>query len=96
MLVPLYKGKGDVRDSGAYRGVKLLEHRMTVVERVFERRLRNVMTVNEMQCGFLPGKGSVDALFMTRMLWENYGKKKRRLYICFVVLEKAFDRVRRR
>jgi hypothetical protein len=33
VLVPLYKGKGDVRDCGAYRGVKLLEHAMKVVER---------------------------------------------------------------
>ncbi len=39
VLVPLYKGKGDVRDCGAYRGVKLLEHGMKVVERVLERRL---------------------------------------------------------
>ena len=38
VLVPLYKGKGDVRDCGAYnRGVKLLEHGMKVVERVVEK-----------------------------------------------------------
>ena len=96
VLVPLYKGKGDVRDCGAYRGVKLLEHGMKVVERVFERKLRNMVTVNEMQCGFMPGKGTVDALFIARMLQEKYGKKKRRLYMCFVDLEKAFDRVPRK
>ena len=28
VLVPLYKGKGDVRECGSYRGVKLLEHGM--------------------------------------------------------------------
>ena len=96
VLVPLYKGKGDVRDCGAYRGVKLLEHGMKVVERVLERRLRNVVTVNEMQCGFMPGRGTVDALFMAKMLQEKYGKKKRKLYMCFVDLEKAFDRVPRK
>jgi hypothetical protein len=96
VLVPLYKGKGDVRDCGAYRGVKLLEHGMKVVERVLEGRLRNAVTVNEMQCGFMPGRGTVDALFMTRMLQEKYGKKKRKLYMCFVDLEKAFDRVPRK
>ena len=96
VLVPLYKGKGDMRDCGAYRGVKLLEHGMKVVERVFERRLRNVVTINEMQCGFMPGKGTVDALFMTRMLQEKYGRKKKKLYMCFVDLEKAFDRVPRK
>jgi hypothetical protein len=63
VLVPLYKGKGDVRDCGAYRGVKLLERAMKVVERVFLMRLRKMVEIDEMQCGFMPGKGTVDALF---------------------------------
>jgi hypothetical protein len=94
--VPLYKGKGDVRDCGAYRGVKLLEHAMKVVERVFLMRLRKMVEIDEMQCGFMPGKGTVDALFMARMLQERYGRKKRKLYMCFVDLEKAFDCVPRK
>jgi hypothetical protein len=57
----LYKGKGDERDCGAHRGVKLLEHGMKIVERVFERRLREIEKVNDMQCGFMPGKGTIDA-----------------------------------
>jgi hypothetical protein len=68
---------------GAYRGVKLLEHAMKVVERVLLRRLREVVEIDEMQCGFMPGKGTVDALFMARMLQERYGRKKRKLYMCF-------------
>ena len=96
VLVPLYKGKGDVRDCGAYRGVKLLEHGMKVLERVFERRLRAVVDIDEMQCGFMPGKGTVDALFMVRILQEKYMRKNRKLYMCFVELEKAFDRVPRK
>ena len=96
MLVPLYKGKGDVRDCGAYRGVKLLEHGMKVLERVFERRLRAVVDIDEMQCGFMPGKGTVDALFMVRILQEKYMRKNKKLYMCFVDLEKAFDRVPRK
>jgi hypothetical protein len=85
----------DARDWGAYRGVKLLEHCMKIVERVFERRLREVVEVNDMQCGFMPGKGTIDALFMVRMLQEKYDRKKKKLYMCFVDLEKAFDRVPR-
>ena len=96
VLVPLYKGKGDARDCGAYRGVKLLEHGMKVVERVLERRLREVVQINEMQYGFMPGKGTVDALFIARILQERYGRKKKKLYMCFVDLEKAFDRVPRK
>ena len=37
--VPIFKGKGDVMDCGAYGGVKLLEHAMRIVERVPEKRI---------------------------------------------------------
>ena len=51
-LVPLYKGKGDVKECGSYRGVILLEHGMKVVERVLEDRLRDSVTMNAMQQGW--------------------------------------------
>jgi hypothetical protein len=76
--------------------VELLEHAMKVVERVFLMRLRKMVEIDGMQCGVMPGKGTVDALFMARMLQESYGRKKRKLYMCFVDLEKAFDRVPRK
>jgi hypothetical protein len=44
---------------------------MKVVERVFLMRLRKMVEIDEMQCGFMPGKGTVDALFMARMLPER-------------------------
>ena len=40
VVVPIFKGKGDVMDCEAYRGVKLLEHPMKIVERVLENRIR--------------------------------------------------------
>ena len=57
MLVPFYKWKGDTRDCGAYRGMKLLEHGIKIVERAFERTVREVVDVNNIQCGFMPGRG---------------------------------------
>jgi len=96
VLVPLYKGKGDPKGCGSYRGIKLLEHGMKVLERVLERRLRQKLNIDEMQCGFMPGRGTIDALFIVRQLQEKYLQKKKKLYYCFVDLEKAFDRVPRR
>jgi hypothetical protein len=58
---------------------------MKIVERVFLMRLREMVEIDEMQCGFMPQKGTVDALFMTRMLQARYGRKKRMLYMGFVV-----------
>ena len=39
VTVPIFRGKGDVMSCGSYRGVKLLEHAMKIVERVLERRI---------------------------------------------------------
>ena len=40
VLLPVLKGKGDPIECGSYRAIKLLEHSMKVIERVFERRIR--------------------------------------------------------
>jgi len=39
MVLPIYKGKGDPMECGSYRGIKLLEYAMKVVERIFENRI---------------------------------------------------------
>jgi len=40
VILPIYKGKGDPMECGSYRGIKLLEHAMKVVERIFEHGIR--------------------------------------------------------
>ena len=47
MVVPIFKGKGNVMSCGSYRGVKLLEHAMKIVERVLERRIQTLVNLNE-------------------------------------------------
>ena len=94
-LIPIYKGKGDPMECGSYRVVKLLEHGMKVLERVMERRLRRKVNIDNMQFGFMPGKGTVDAIFIVRQLQERFLEKKKDLFYTFVDLEKAFDRVPR-
>ena len=64
VVVPIFKGKGDVISYGLYRGVKLLEHAMKVVERVQERQIRTLINLNKMQFEFVPGKGTKDATFL--------------------------------
>ena len=66
---------------------------MKIIERVFERRLRNVVDIDEMQLGFMPGRGTIDGIFAIRQLMEKYRAINKHLYLVFVDLEKAFDRV---
>jgi len=40
-------------ECGSYRGVKLLEHAMKVVERIFEHRIRQQIEIDDMQFGFM-------------------------------------------
>ena len=69
---------------------------MKIVERVLERRIGTLVSLNEMQFGFMPGKGTVDAIFIVRRMQEEYQKKDKKLYMCFVDVNKAFDRVPRK
>jgi len=64
MVLPIYKGKGDPMECGSYRGIKLLEHAMKVVERIFEDRIRQQINIDDMQFGFVKGKGTTDAILL--------------------------------
>ena len=96
VVVPIFKGKGDVMDCAAYRGIELLEHAMKIVERVQEKRIRELVKVDDMQFGFITGKGTTDALFILRRMQEEFCGKEKKLYMCFVDVEKAFHRVPRK
>jgi len=71
----------------------LLEHAMKVVERIFEHRIRQQIVIDDMQFGFMKGKGITDAIFVARQMQENFRVKGEKLYLGFVDLEKAFGRV---
>ena len=43
VIVPFFKGKSDVISCGSYRGMKLPEHAMKIVEIVLERRKRTIV-----------------------------------------------------
>ena len=46
IVVPIFKGKGDIRNCSCYGVVKLLEHGVKVVERVFKKRLCRIVTAD--------------------------------------------------
>ena len=67
-IVNLYKGKGDALNRGNYRGLKLIEQVMKVLERVVEGLVRQRVEIDEMQCGFM----SAVALLMQSLLYASY------------------------
>ena len=95
-ILNLYKGKGDALDRGNYRGLKLTDQVMKLLERVLDNFIRGMVDIDAMQFGFVPGRGTTDAIFIIRQLQEKYIAANKPLYIAFVDLEKAFDRVPRK
>ena len=95
-IVCLYKGKGDALERGNYRGLKLTEQVMKVLERIVDGLIRQVVSIDDSQFGFVPGRGTTDAIFVVRQLQEKSLAANKRLYMAFVDLEKAFDRVPRK
>src|SRR3989441_1029329 len=74
-MVNVYKGKGNALECSSYRGIKLLEHVLKVLERVIEARLRKTVKLDEMQFGFCPGKGTTDAIFIVmQAIADNFKK----------------------
>ena len=73
----------------------MLEHAFELYEKILDGRLREVVDIDKMQYGFMPGRGTVDAAFVLRRLKEKFRAKNKKLFFVFVYLEKAFDRVPR-
>ena len=69
------------------QNLRMLEHAMKVLERVFEERIHENVDIDEIQMDFMPGKDTIDALFAVRQLLEKYRKIGKELYFVFVDLE---------
>ena len=90
-MIPIFKGKGNVRNCSCYRAVKLLEHDMKVVKRVLEKKLCRIVSVDEIQYDFIPVSGKTDAVFILRRMQEEFHARGKKL--CFMNLEKDFNSV---
>ena len=68
---------------------------MKIFERVLKKRIRALVEVDDMQFGFMPGRGTTDAFFIVRRMQDEYREKhKKFVYVFHRFREgKTFDRV---
>ena len=85
----------DALNRSNYRGLKLIDQVMKVLERVVEGFIRQRVVINDMQCGLMQGRGTTDAIFILRQLQEKHLVAGKPFYLAFIDLEKTFDRVPR-
>ena len=62
-IICLCKGKGDALET-----LKLTEQVMKVLEKIVDGLIRQVVSINDSQFGFVPGRGTTDAIFVIRQL----------------------------
>ena len=70
ILISIYKNKEDIQCCTNYQGVKLMSHTMKLWERVIEHRLRAITRVSMNQFSFMPGRSTMEAIFLIRL---SYG-----------------------
>jgi len=97
VIVPLYKGKGERSECKNYRGISLLSVVGKVYARVLMERVRRITEglMDDEQGGFRKGRGCVDQIFAVKQVCEKVLEKGKNVYLGFMDLEKAYDRVNR-
>jgi len=95
-VISLFKNKGDIQDCNNFRSIKLLNHTMKLWERMIEKRLRRDVAISENQFGFMPGRTTIEAIYLLRRLMGLYRDRKADLYMVFIDLEKAYGAVWKR
>ena len=70
-IVCLYKGKMNALERGNYRGFKLTEQVMKVLEKIVDGLIRQLVSIEDSQFGFIPGRGITHAIFVVRQLQEK-------------------------
>ena len=66
-----------------------MSHTMKIMERIIERRLREETTIGDEQFGFMPGRGTTDAIFVLRKLMEKHRENPKGLHMVFIDLDRV-------
>ena len=79
-----------------HRTISLMSHILKLMLKIILERCRSKICreVPQQQYGFMPDRGTRNAIFTLRMLSERCIQHQQNLYVCFIDYKKAFDRVR--
>jgi len=92
VLCPVLK-KGDATNCANYRGISLLSIAYKILSSVLCERLKPFVNklIGSYQCGFRPGKSTIDQIFTLRQILEKTQEKQIDTHHLFVDFKSAFD-----
>ena len=96
MLIPIHK-RDDKKKCINLKGISLLSLPGKVYEKCLEKRYNEIVEsqLPDAQCGFHPGRSTMDQIFALQQVFEKSWKYAKEVYTCFVDFGKAYDSVPR-
>ena len=64
-------GKEDALERGNYHGLKVTEKVVKVLERIIDSLIGQLVSINDSQFGFVPGRGTTDVIFVVKQLQRS-------------------------
>ena len=97
ILVPLFKGEGSRLDPSDHRLLALMSTVAKTFEKILDNRLRRwsdrVGALSDLQGGFRAGRCTLDQVFTLSEIARMHKEKSIPLYLGFIDVRKAYDRV---
>ena len=91
-IISLYKGKGDTESMANKRGITLASNIGKLFERILNNRLIATLKFTDRHAGGRKERSTVDQLYLLKSIIEQANRSKKKLYITFIDIEKAYDK----
>ena len=85
--------KGDKEVPANYRGINLFSTSLKLTTKIITNKINEYTSLADEQQGFRSGRSCTDAVFVIRQITEKSIEYNRPAFMCFIDLEKAFDRI---
>ena len=87
--------KSNALDCENHRTISLMSHTLKLLLKIILQRIRRKLLprIPVYQYGFMPDRGTRNAIFVMHMLCERSIKHQQNVFQCFIAYQKAFDKV---
>jgi hypothetical protein len=93
ILVPIFKNKKDIQSYTNYRDIKLISYTMKLWEKLIDNHLGKLTIVSKKISLFYAWEDHHGGDFLDKIINGEISRTKNDLYMIFIDLEKAYDKI---